>query len=455
MRKLLYMLIIILAFGCGRNPSEKIEQNLANAYELTEKGETEKAFDLLLETQSYLDSDVPPALRAKFYRAINAPYYFAYRIENSNEYSKKAVEAAREADSLQWMPSLLWNLALTTTNIDSVAIILRECRDLSDVYGDYELAGRSRIFIAKMSILKGETAVAEGILDSVAANPKQAKGNEIDLCLHRALAYEYYGKNIEAIKVLDSIPRGALSLAGKKNLYEMLYGISRKAGRMEKALLYRDSLGICQDSISKIKSSEMLTASETNYSKRLIREEATRRLLWWIGATIFLFMIGVIVFLLKSRAMKNRQLKLIAKISKLNARLVELENSDDEQDKPDPLTPIMEKFRLTREFFFTLQQSALVSALNMTLNPDDIPKEKLKDLTESVTGTFAEACANLRQTETDVTQEDAWLCVCSYIGLDKNVTAAILKSSDDALRKRKSRVKQKLPTQLFDLFFYK
>lgn len=186
-----------------------------------------------------------------------------------------------------------------------------------------------------------------------------------------------------------------------------------------------------------------------------MKEEEKLRLMWWIGGTALIFMISLIIFLSRSRAMKSRQLKLIEKIARLNYRLVELEKRETENQKPDTMDPIMEKFRLTREFFFTLPQSELVNVLNMIPNPDDIPKEKLKALTESVTGTFAEVCANLRQAETDVTQDDAWLCVCTYIGLNKDVTGAMMRSSDDALRKRKSRIRQKLPPAMFELFFCK
>ncbi len=454
MKKLVFLVVLVLAFGCSRSPSDRIERNLAKAYELTEKGETAEAFDLLLEAQSWINDDVPPAVRAKFYMAITAPYYNSYNIGDSKVYAEKALEAAREADSLQWLPNLLWNLGLTMTNVDSVESLLKECRDLSDRYGFSYSAGRSRIFLSKMSTLKGDTEEAERILDSVAANPELALNNEIDLHFQRALIYEHQGKNIEAMRALDSIQSGELSLDGKGNLYQMRYQISRSSGRIEEALLYRDSLAICQDSVNKIKSSEILTAAESDYSKRMIREEAKQRLFWWISGAVLVLMIGVVIFLIKSRAMKMKQLKLIERISQLNARLVEFE-SRGEEEKADTLLPIMEKFRLTREFYFTLQQSDLVGILNMTPNPDDIPKEKLKIMMDSVIGTFAEACANLRQAEKDVTQDDAWLCVCSYIGLNKDVTAAVMKSSDDALRKRKSRVKQKLPAELFDLFFSK
>lgn len=213
--------------GCRENPSKIIERDLNEAYDLIEKGENEKALELLLDAQSHVDDDVSPALRAKLYQLLTGPYYHAYRIGSSKEYAEKAVKAARAADSLQWLPSLLWNLALSTQNVDSVEMLLSECRDLSKVYGLHSMAVRSRIFLAKMSLLKGDPAKAERIIDSLASQSDLDEGLMIDLQMQRALAYKHQGKYPEAIKELDSIPRVGLSIDGKSNLYEMLYGAAR------------------------------------------------------------------------------------------------------------------------------------------------------------------------------------------------------------------------------------
>ncbi|MDE6022355.1 MAG: hypothetical protein K2G13_02520, partial [Muribaculaceae bacterium] len=415
----------------------------------------EKALELLFDSQSHLEDNVSPELRMRLYELLAAPYYYAYKKSNSKEYSKKAIEAAREADSLQRLPGLLWNLVLTVQDMDSVDMLLRECRDLSDRYDNHFLACRSRINLAKVSLLKGDHSKAESIIDSLTTNPDFDEDLRIDLQMQRALIYRHQNRYEEVINVTDSIQRHELSLDGKSNLYEILYTAARKSGRLEEALAYRDSLVFYQDSINSIKNSEKISTVENNFSQRMTKETEKQRLMWWIGGSALLLMICLIIFLSKSRAMKNRQLKLIEKISQLNSRLVQLENRDMETKETDTLSPVIEKFRLTKEFFFTLPQSNLVNVLNMTPNPDDIPKEKLKALRESVTGTFAEVCSNLRLVEKDVTQDDAWLCVCSYIGLNKDATGAVMCSSDDALRKRKSRIRQKLPNILFELFFCK
>ncbi len=226
-------------------------------------------------------------------------------------------------------------------------------------------------------------------------------------------------------------------------------------------MVYGDSLTLCRDSINKIISTEKLSQAENKFSAKLIREEEKQRRLWWVAGAGALILIIVIVFLAKSRAMKSRQVGLIKKISELNVRLAALENVQEPQsdDKISPLienlSPLIEKMRLTKEFYFTLRESSLVSQLNMVPNPDDIPKEKLKALAESVIGNFSEVSVLLRQAAPSLTQDDALFCLLSFIGLEKGALGAVMRSSDEALRKRKSRVKQKLPSELFDVIFSK
>ena len=454
---LLGFIMISGLMSCRESRSERIERYLDRAYELREAGEDEKAFELLLEAQALVDESVPPKQKVNLYTALMVPYYnsYAYRFGAAKEYAKKAVEVARDADSLQWLPGLLWNLTLNTTDTDSVISYLRECRDLSDLYGDRYMALRSRIFIAKAIYLKGDFAGAEIIFDSIAKmEPELQNDHKIELAMERAWMYRHNGENEKALEILGAVNPNSLSLDGKRTRYEELYEISRTSGRFEKALVYRDSLSICQDSINNIISSEKLSDVENNYSKRLIREEEKQRLFWWIGGATVLILIIVIVFLNKNRAMKSRQVKLIERISELNVRLAELENRNDPQ-LSDTLSPLMEKLRLTKEFYFTMPQSGLVSQLNMVPNPDDIPKEKIKTFTESIIGSFSEVVANLRQSMPSLTQDDALLCLLSYIGVNKDVSSAVMRSSEDALRKRKSRIKQKLPSELFNLFFSK
>ncbi len=458
------LIVLIGMISCRENRSKRIERDLDRVAELRATGEDDKALEILFDAQSRLDETVSPEVKVNLYTALLVPYYdsYSHRYGIAKEYAKKAVEVAREADSLEWLPGLLWNVVLNTNSNDTVISLLSECRDLSDLYGNKIMAMRSRIFLAKATYLRGDFKEAERIFDSISGMDGQLESyNRIELDMERAWMYRHEGDMERALSILSALNSDSLSLDGKTMRFEELYEINRNAGRFREALVYGDSLTLCRDSINKIISTEKLSQAENKFSAKLIREEEKQRRLWWVAGAGALILMIVIIFLAKSRAMKSRQVKLIKKISELNVRLAALENVQETQsdDKISPLienlSPLIEKMRLTKEFYFTLRESSLVSQLNMVPNPDDIPKEKLKALTESVIGNFSEVSVLLRQAAPSLTQDDALFCLLSFIGLEKGALGAVMRSSDEALRKRKSRVKQKLPSELFDVIFSK
>lgn len=445
-------------FGCRENRSDLIQKDLVKAYELLNAGENEKAVELLLEAESQLDETVSPRLKVKLYQALSAPYYNAYtgRGEKSKEYSEKALAVARETDSLQWLPELLWNMVINSEDVDTIISLLSECRDLSDLYGYKLMSGRSRRAIANYLFHSlGKQDEGERILDSLANNPDYASILHIEIALEQAYIYREKEDYIAAIKTLKSISSDSLSLDGKTTKFSLLHNSERNLGNYEAALIYRDSLALFQDSINQIKANTKLTDAENQHNQALIREEGKRRLFWSIGGGVALLFVVTIFFLYRSRQMKARQVKLIEKISRLNLRLSELESEEPKDDSTDVMAALIEKFCLTKEFFFTLPESALIGQLNMVPNAEDIAKDKLKTFTDSIIGNFSESCANLRQVAVAATPEDTLMCMLFFVGLHKDVVEVIMKTSDDALRKRKSRLKQKLPAPLFDLFFTK
>lgn len=451
------LIILCVLAGCRHDRSYKILNDIDRADSLIAADKVDEALEILLEAESQLDETVTPWARMQLYTSLAGPYYDSYvhRYGTAKMYCEKAVAVAREADSLQWLPPLLWNLVINTQNGDSIVALLKECRDLSDRYEYRSLAYRSRINLAKIDIMYRNSDEAERLFDTLECMG-EIPGFNIELTLYRSLLYWNKGDLPAAVKILQSIDSDNLLLDGKVTRYTWLYKIMWELGEYEKSMAYRDSLIQCDDSIKGIISSENLSKAESRYAQSMIREEGKRRLAWIVSGGVVLLLIITMAFLIKSRLMKMRQLRLIESISRLNLRLSELEGKDDAPDaSSDKIAALIEKFRLTREFYFTLPQSAVIEQLNMEPNPEDISQDRLKAVTDSVIGNFAESCGNLRQLTESVTPEDTLMCVLVYVGIRRDVIGVIMKVSEDAMRKRKSRIKQKLPAPLFELFFSK
>ena len=152
--------------------------------------------------------------------------------------------------------------------------------------------------------------------------------------------------------------------------------------------------------------------------------------------------------------MKARQVSLVEQLSTLNLELSQLK---EKSESPIDLRSdaIISKLRLSRELFATLSQYSLIAQANLEQNAEDIPKEMQKRLYNGIVAHFSDVCNNLKDEYPTLSPEDMMLGIMTYAGMNKDVVSVLLRSSDDALRQRKSRMKKKIPADLFDLFFCK
>lgn len=450
--------LITLTFclaGCRKSPCDQIKSDLEEAEQLMDKRMNEEALKILLDADSRIDESTDIHTRINLCTNFSYIYYNSYRKEEARRYAREAIRLAREADSTRLLPNLLWNLALNVGNVDSVTKILEECRNLSNLYGRHDLANRCRIFLAKFSALRGDMAAARLMLDSVRPAAAINKELRIDLAIEESHIFQLSGKRDSAFMILQQLNPAELSLDGKCTRYTMLGDMARELRKYDIALAYSDSLLICKDSINSIVSSEALSKVEAESTRRITKEQDARRLAWWIGGSTTVIFLILSLFLLRSRQMRARQLALVEQITRLNLRISDLDSQAGEQSQSDIESSIVKKFRLNREYFTSLAAFGTIRRLNMEPNAEDIPRERLKEATDSVIGHFAESCGNLRQFFPSMTADDTLFCALTYAGLSKELCSVILHASDEALRKRKSRIRQKLPQEIFDLFFSK
>ena len=339
---------------------------------------------------------------------------------------------------------------LTIYDIDSASILLAECRDVSRRDSMTELENRARLFLGKAAIIRGNYTEARAILDTVSSEIGDNRNLYIDLVIMRSMLLSETGQTGEAIENLNRISNGELSLDGKKTLYELLSKYSRQEGNYKTSLEFHDRFDIYLDSIHSLEMSESAARIERELSARIHHEQQMRHMIAIISAGVAIVLLLIIFFLHKNRRYKAHQLKLVKEIASLNVRLTELAvrseaDADDDTKHHDNTEEkeysIMEKFRLNLEFLKTLPSYSLVQRLSLVRNADDIDQ-------------FADSCSSLRQLFPSMTADDGLYCILSYAGLSKESISAFLSASDDALRRRKSRIKQKMSTNMFGFLFH-
>ena len=461
MRSRLIILLIgiftaVFYIGCGRDNDAAIKDRFSKAEELKAKGKEEEAMKILLDASSRIGDDTQLSVQTSIYSELGGLFYENHKLEDAGRYFQKAVDVARAHDSLAAYPHLLWNLVLTVNDIDSVKAILSECRDLSDLdKGKYQFyAIRSRLNIAKACVIEKDVKMAESILDSITSTAQTDSILKIELIMERAIVYLAEDELGKGMEMLHRLPPDSLSIDGKLEQSNLLCKAYRAMGDYESALSYKDSVMTYMDSIQSMKSSEQISQIEREYDHRIAKERRERKIIIYTGGAFVILLLIMILLLNHNRRLKARQFSLIEQISSLNIELSR-PKENPESSVEIKTDAIISRLRLTRELFATLPQYCLIAQANLEQNAEDISKDKQKNLYNSIVAQFSDVCNNIKDEYPALASEDLMLGIMTYVGINKDVISVLLKSSDDALRQRKSRMKKKIPTELFDLFFCK
>ncbi len=177
----------------------------------------------------------------------------------------------------------------------------------------------------------------------------------------------------------------------------------------------------------------------------------------------------VIVFVLRDSHRKRHYLRMYESLQKNQVQLITAvhevaEESDDERtesaEQPlarhEVLALYRDNFDLSREQFRPTgwiqrlqKMSAMLHADAFVLSVDD-----RKALSVALDECFIQVNVNLRG-EARLTNDDVRCCLLSMLGCPLPVVAACLGSSPEAVQTRKSRLKDKLPRDVFEMVFAK
>lgn len=437
-----------------------IEKELARSAALKTEGDSHNAMSALLNAQTHIDNTTPLRLKLDVYTQLGAAFYDVHKLEDAQRFFLKSVDEARSFDSISRHPELLWNLVLTVNNSDFVKQILTECRDICDGDIDFRSLGlRSRIALSKVYVMEGDARTAKEILDSIPASSLSDYILRTEVLMQQA-TIDLANKDFDSgIAILEKFNKDSLSLDGNVDRFYLISQAYREKGDYHSALTYRDSLTSCLDSIQSMRMSESINKVESEYNERIEKGKSERKTIIIVGIAVVLSLLIFVLLLNRSRRLKERQIALVNQISLLNLRLSSLQEKPDtelsEESVAERVNALTSKLTLNKELFMSLPQFSLVTQANLERNAEDIPKNKQKDIVDTIIAIFSDVCNNLKEEYPTLSSDDMLLGIMSLLGLNKEVISTLLKSSDDALRQRKSRMKKKVSPEIFELFFSK
>lgn len=452
----LAMFLLVVACNSGHN--SEIYRGLQKAENLISEDKKDEALSLLFELENNLGETIPDTLKFKVLSRIGSIYYSDFKKDKADDYFKKALAVARKCGK-NYESMALWNRCLTLSDNDSILIYLKDCQNISHASGSRYTEGMSGINLASAYIQTQNLDKAREILDTmeyVVGNDSVLKNELANVRLNYLISTKNFDK---AKEILDEQNVRDLNLYGRLSRYQNLYAIEIGKGRYESAIEYRDSIDEIKNKVDSISLDEKLSKTELEFTSKLDDERRNRDIAIIISLFVVIILSAFLFAGVKRRLMMKKQIELNEQILKLNLRIAQLTGSHNESDTPvnegnaDVQPEIIEKLRLNKELFINQPIYGRLKQLNLKRDSETIDKAMAREVLDGVIGQFADVCTNLRQLYSGMTYDDVLYCAAIYVGFSKELASVAFGSSEDALRRRKSRIKQKLPTAVFEAVF--
>ena len=197
--------------------------------------------------------------------------------------------------------------------------------------------------------------------------------------------------------------------------------------------------------------SEPITAEE---QRAFVRRTA--------GLAIIVVLLVAIIFVLRDYRRKRKYLNMYKALQKNQMQLITANEPSEEESEKRPLTRdevlalYRDNFVICREQFLANGWMQRLQKMGAMLHVDALvlSVDERKALSVALDECFIQVNVNLRS-EARLTNDDVRCCLLSMLGCPLSVVAACLGSSPEAVQTRKSRLKDKLPRDVFEMVFAK
>ena len=196
-----------------------------------------------------------------------------------------------------------------------------------------------------------------------------------------------------------------------------------------------------------------------------VTAEEQRAFVWrTVLIALAVVLLVAIVFVLRDSRRKRHYLRMYEALQKNQAQLVTAvgqsdELSEDESgrkslSRDEVMALYRDNFALCREQFLASGWLQRLERMSAMLHADMLSADDRKALSMVLDECFIQVNVNLRG-EARLTNDDVRCCLLAMLGCPLPVVAACLGCSPEAVQTRKSRLKDKLPRDVFEMVFAK
>lgn len=463
--KLLFTISTIILMMSSASCSHKrdAEDILSEASKMLNEGKYDEALVKAMEAEELFSDDTPLKNRELLSSLYGCIYYQRNMHDKAEKHFRQAVKYAVEMNDSALISRDRYNLGLSATNLEDGFFNLNQAADISRKCGYNDMLVTTLVKLVQAYTIMGEFVKAQSLLDEAARlcrNP--INRGEITSAQNMLwFAAEDYDKALEGYK---SDKPDSLNVYGNWDRVNAISEILTKKGDYKSVLVYRDSLYFYTDSIKKLDGTKQVEEIERKFHDKITRKNREFQILIWSSVSALAVLLIILFLVLKTLRLKKRQIELNDRISVLNSQIAGLmpkydedkEHSESSEEDVASITRLIEKkFELSLEMFRNLPEYESLRKLNLIreMSPDN--KKEIKTVYDGIVGRFSGCCSDIRQAFPGMTNDDCIFCTMNFVGCSKEVISVAMGASEEALRRRKSRIKQKLPSEFFIFFFSK
>ena len=308
---------------------------------------------------------------------------------------------------------------------------------------------------------------------------EQNKFVDADACISRALGYLSEGESYMAacsIKgdIMDNMNKkdsavhywtigaGSSNAYVKTSSYHSLFLESKRMEDWESSTLYADSFITFYDSIQIMNDRAVIDRLMDNHLVELHRYKLTAKNQRVVGSLVIVFLslvfILIMLYFWRDRLRQKKYVSLQQQLMENRTETMLLHEESDDMTKDRNI----ELYKLEEERFAICM--SLFRATNgykkLCELKESTPKARILIVTNyrlkiisDIRRTFVDVMTDFKERCTTLTNDDLLYCILVLLDTPKEVIWDVMSSTPDAMKTRKSRIKNKMDTKLFEHIF--
>lgn len=429
-----------------------------------EKKELTEAIELYLKSLRLIQQKKDAIFIAMVYSHLGNCYNEQNLKKNAREMHKKCFEICAKEDSARACYALndIGDTFLDVNHLDSALFYYRQSLKIAQALHNSDLL--SIIYSDMAAVCKEQNKNSEAIdYVSKALAYSSSKDDYLLACSTKGDILNCLNNGDSAIYYWN-IGAASSNLYIKVSSYKCLNQEYKKRKDWEKATLYADSFFICYDSIQTMNNRAELDKLLDNHQVELHKQKLSVRnqqlIIYLIILFLFLAFTLIVLYLWRDGSRKKKFMVLQQRLMESRAKTLLLNEISEDISIPNAKCGGLdeleeERIQISITLFRATQGYKKLNELEKATPKVRISSAKIyrQIITNDIRKTFAYVMEDLKHYCPALTNDDLFYCILSLFQCSRDVIIDVMDVSADAIKTRKSRIKNKMDAELFNRIF--